>query len=168
MAIFRAGGLVQYDTPEAILTRPRNKFIHDFVGADRALKVLSLIKAKDTMNATPRNVFKYDTPAGDVLRELEDKKFSTGIVLQDSKPLGYVTPKILKYEEGPVGDVAERFPILIEDHIPVRDVLANMLMEDMAVYPVVDENGDFQGTIRYTTIQHHILQLYKDDAENGD
>jgi osmoprotectant transport system ATP-binding protein len=43
IAILRDGGrLAQYDTPEAILERPADGFVERFVGADRALKRLSL------------------------------------------------------------------------------------------------------------------------------
>jgi osmoprotectant transport system ATP-binding protein len=43
IAILREGGLLaQYDTPQAILTRPADEFVAQFVGADRALKRLSL------------------------------------------------------------------------------------------------------------------------------
>jgi len=34
----REGKIVQYDTPEEILAHPQNRFVSDFVGADRALK----------------------------------------------------------------------------------------------------------------------------------
>jgi osmoprotectant transport system ATP-binding protein len=40
IVIMESGKLVQYDTPEAILSKPANKFVHDFVGVDRALKRL--------------------------------------------------------------------------------------------------------------------------------
>jgi osmoprotectant transport system ATP-binding protein len=43
IAILREGGrLVQYDTPRAILERPADDFVAQFVGPDRALKALSL------------------------------------------------------------------------------------------------------------------------------
>ncbi|MDE3190945.1 MAG: ABC transporter ATP-binding protein [Acidobacteriota bacterium] len=43
IAIFRRGGrLAQYDTPQAILERPADEFVAEFVGADRALKALAL------------------------------------------------------------------------------------------------------------------------------
>jgi osmoprotectant transport system ATP-binding protein len=43
IAILREGGrLAQYDTPEAILRRPADDFVAQFVGADRALKALAL------------------------------------------------------------------------------------------------------------------------------
>jgi osmoprotectant transport system ATP-binding protein len=45
IAILRAGRLVQYDTPEAILARPADAFVEEFVGVDRVLKRLSLLAA---------------------------------------------------------------------------------------------------------------------------
>ncbi len=45
VAIMRDGKLVQYDTPDRLLAAPANAFVADFVGADRALRRLSLVKA---------------------------------------------------------------------------------------------------------------------------
>jgi osmoprotectant transport system ATP-binding protein len=53
IAIMRAGRLIQYDTPQAILARPADAFVEAFVGSDRALKRLSLLVVSDhaTQNA---------------------------------------------------------------------------------------------------------------------
>ena len=45
IAILRDGALVQYDTPQALLARPADAFVESFVGADRALKRLALVRA---------------------------------------------------------------------------------------------------------------------------
>ena len=43
IAILREGGvLAQYDTPDAILARPADEFVEQFVGEDRALRRLAL------------------------------------------------------------------------------------------------------------------------------
>lgn len=39
--------LVQYDSPEKILLNPKNEFVKDFVGRDRALKCLQLLTVDD-------------------------------------------------------------------------------------------------------------------------
>jgi len=44
IAVMRAGRLVQYAPPAELLARPADDFVRDFVGADRALKRLSLIR----------------------------------------------------------------------------------------------------------------------------
>ena len=53
IAIMRAGKLVQYDTPEVILARPADPFVESFVGADRALKRLSLLAVDGYANNEP-------------------------------------------------------------------------------------------------------------------
>jgi osmoprotectant transport system ATP-binding protein len=47
VAILRAGRLVQYAKPEALLARPADAFVAEFVGADRALKRLALLRVAD-------------------------------------------------------------------------------------------------------------------------
>jgi osmoprotectant transport system ATP-binding protein len=48
IAILREGGiLAQYDTPDAILARPADEFVEQFVGEDRALRRLALRRVGD-------------------------------------------------------------------------------------------------------------------------
>ena len=49
IAIFRDGRLIQYDTPDNILAHPADAFVADFVGGDRTLKRLRLVKVADAM-----------------------------------------------------------------------------------------------------------------------
>jgi osmoprotectant transport system ATP-binding protein len=51
IAIMRDGKIVQYDTPDAILSHPADEFVANFVGIDRALKRLSLFSVADAMRA---------------------------------------------------------------------------------------------------------------------
>src|SRR5207302_9215838 len=55
VAIFRAGKLEQFDSPDTILAHPASSFIADFVGTDRTLKRLRLVKVGDALQpACPR------------------------------------------------------------------------------------------------------------------
>jgi osmoprotectant transport system ATP-binding protein len=49
IAIMNSGKIVQYDTPDAILSHPADAFVESFVGIDRALKRLSLFTVSDIM-----------------------------------------------------------------------------------------------------------------------
>lgn len=49
VAIMKDGKLVQYDTPDRLLASPADEFVADFVGADRALRRLSLVQARDAV-----------------------------------------------------------------------------------------------------------------------
>jgi osmoprotectant transport system ATP-binding protein len=51
IAIMRSGRIVQYDTPNAVLSHPADAFVENFVGSDRALVRLSLFTVGDAMSA---------------------------------------------------------------------------------------------------------------------
>ncbi len=58
VAIMRDGRVEQHDTPDRLLARPADAFVADFVGADRALRRLSLTRVSDASqpDAAPENV----------------------------------------------------------------------------------------------------------------
>jgi osmoprotectant transport system ATP-binding protein len=51
VAVLRDGELVQYDTPEDLLGKPKNAFVESFIGEDRVLKQLSAMSVREVMNA---------------------------------------------------------------------------------------------------------------------
>jgi osmoprotectant transport system ATP-binding protein len=53
IAIMKDGALVQCDPPERLLAAPKNDFIAEFVGADRALKRLALVTAGAAAESAP-------------------------------------------------------------------------------------------------------------------
>lgn len=165
IAIFNQGRLIQYDTPEIILTQPKNKFVSDFVGADRALKVLGLLRVSDVINRKPKNIIQAADRSQDVLQKLKTKRSRYGIVIDQNKPIGSVTQKSLQYEEGPVRDVVEPFPIFLREKIPLRDALSSMLMYNTATLCVVDGDKNFAGTITYNDIQKAVKASYADETE---
>jgi osmoprotectant transport system ATP-binding protein len=166
IAIFEKGRLVQYDTPEIILTRPKNKFVSDFVGADRALKVLGLMQVTDIINRKPKNIIQGTDNSQEALHFMNTKEIRYGIVIERNRPIGFVTRKSLKYEEGPVREVVESYPLFLREKTSLRDVLSFMLMYDLATFCVVDEDKNFAGTVTYNDIQKAVKAIYADEAEN--
>ncbi|MGE0877223.1 MAG: ABC transporter ATP-binding protein [Acidimicrobiia bacterium] len=54
IAILHEGGvLAQYDTPQAILARPASEFVAGFVGSDRALKRMSVVRVRQLVLTPP-------------------------------------------------------------------------------------------------------------------
>ncbi|MFC6725062.1 ABC transporter ATP-binding protein, partial [Halobium palmae] len=49
IAIMRDGELVQYDTPTALLDAPETTFVEEFVGPDRTLKRLRVLRVEEIM-----------------------------------------------------------------------------------------------------------------------
>ena len=49
IAVLNEGKLVQYDTPTALLNDPKTKFVEDFIGPDRTLKRLRVLRVEEVM-----------------------------------------------------------------------------------------------------------------------
>ena len=80
IAIMKDGALVQYDTPEAILSAPANSFVEAFVGADRALKRLALIPVSAALEASALASVPVESIAGDrSLRDALARMFTLGV-----------------------------------------------------------------------------------------
>ena len=95
VAIMQDGRLVQYDTPDRLLAAPVNAFVADFVGADRALRRLSLVRAADA--AEPGEAQDgFALPGSLSVREvlsalLAEARDAATILGEGGKPLGQIT-----------------------------------------------------------------------------
>jgi osmoprotectant transport system ATP-binding protein len=92
IAILKQGGfLAQYDTPENTLSNPNSEFVASFVGNDRILKRLSLLRVGD-MELEPVNGGAEDLPriserltVRDALSELIGSGSTKGVVEKDGE-----------------------------------------------------------------------------------
>ena len=105
VAVLRQGGrLAQYDSPDAILGRPIDDFVAQFVGADRGLKRLSLRRVGDLpllppskgvqLNGNP--VARRDMPLRDALSLMLSEAGSQLVVVDEAKePVGLITADLI-------------------------------------------------------------------------
>jgi osmoprotectant transport system ATP-binding protein len=95
IAIMRDGSLVQYDTPEAILAQPADAFVSSFVGSDRALKRLALVRAEEALETGAAPAHGHAISADTSLRDALAAMFGAGVdtlaVVRDGEPIGLVT-----------------------------------------------------------------------------
>ncbi|MGO4404576.1 ABC transporter ATP-binding protein [Bosea sp. RAF48] len=100
VAIMRDGKLVQYDTPDRLLAAPADDFVADFVGADRALRRLSLVSAADAVE--PGHALDgFELPGSLQLRGVLSALLAEGrdaatIVDEHGRPLGQITLAALR------------------------------------------------------------------------
>ena len=160
IAIFQGGRLIQYDIPEAILTCPVNEYVADFVGSDRTLKVLGLLKVGEAMNKDGKHIIRSSENTREALKFLEDNEFNSIIVVRESKPLGYVKAESLIKEDTKIGNIVEPFPSIIKEDDTLRDLLSCMLVNDVEYFPVMDGQGNLAGTVCYHDIKKYILDIY--------
>ena len=91
IAILREGGiLAQHDTSENILADPNSELVYPFVGADRVLKMLSLLRVSDaelgpTNGADDLPRLGDQMTLRDALSELIGSGVERGAVVSDSE-----------------------------------------------------------------------------------
>jgi osmoprotectant transport system ATP-binding protein len=101
IAILKDGALVQYDTPERILAAPADSFVEAFVGADRALKRLSLIAVASVCepwpDIPPPNTIAAEATLRDALaRMLEADVDRLAVVDADERFVGALTLQAIR------------------------------------------------------------------------
>jgi osmoprotectant transport system ATP-binding protein len=78
VAIMRDGQLVQCDPPERLLAAPKDAFIAEFVGADRALKRLALVTAGAAVETAPAPAGAPEVAATGSLRDVLSLLLASG------------------------------------------------------------------------------------------
>lgn len=152
IAIMNSGRLVQYDTPEAILAKPANKFVHDFVGTDRALKRLSRISIEGFIK-TPPSV-KISVSINEALSAIGNRR-SLWAVDDNGRLVGWIDRASLSEAtsvrkmvvEGNVDEIA------IRNSATLREALSRMLGQGVKGIPVVDENRRLIGEVTLSDIE---------------
>ena len=149
IAILQRGGiLAQYDTPASILANPASEFVERFVGADRGLKRLSLVRVRDLELIEPVIV-----PVGgdraEVRRRLEGMDGADHALLVDEqrRPLGWIDHHELA-GSGPIDEsAATPGAPTVQPETTLRDALSAMLGSSVQLGVVVDERDRVLGLV---------------------
>jgi osmoprotectant transport system ATP-binding protein len=165
IALLDAGRLVQFGTPEELLTSPKNQFVKDFVGADRALKRLDLLRVKDAMIENP--VHCTDTDAAEsVARAMQEKELNYLLVADaDDHLRGYVTLRDIFDYAGKVGDRTKPMTLTVGPQQNLKDALSKMLTYDIGIVVAVDDAGRLMGVLNTMTLAKVVGQTY--DEQGG-
>jgi len=146
IAVLSKGGVVeQYDTPAEILGRPATPFVADFVGADRGVRRLAVVKVEAEDLAQPPVV----SPSADmekVRRVAADSDAKTAVVVDaDGRLVGWVSAA--PGTEGSVETHTEPFAVQVPLGTTLRAALGEMLQHDVRWVPVVDESDRYLGVL---------------------
>jgi len=152
IALLKDGRLIQTGLPDELLNRPADEFVKSFVGADRVLKRLNLLKVKDAMMTNPVHCRNEDS-SEKVLEQMVRNDLAFLIVTdRDLRLLGYVNQYDLRGHKGVVGDVARKLTLTVSPERNLKEALSQMLSYDLGILVVVDENGRIQGVLNSTTL----------------
>jgi osmoprotectant transport system ATP-binding protein len=169
IAIMKQHGRVeQYATPAEILMSPANEFVEDFVGADRALKRLSLLRVADidlwrAPNARPGQ------STGEVRAQLAAPDVEVPYALlvdADERPQGWLTQRDLAGDTVPASADAPLGPVLETGDV-MRDALADLLQGESMYAAVVDHDGRIVGILSIEIISEYLASSDAKIDERG-
>jgi osmoprotectant transport system ATP-binding protein len=156
IAILREGGrLAQYATPAELLMAPADGFVEDFVGADRALKRLSLLRVAD-IDLWEAPLAHVGQATSEVRAKLDGAEVPHPLVIDSARrPIGWLSEGDLRQETVPAHPDASPDPIVELDDV-MRDALSDLLQAETLYAPVVDGGGRIAGVLSVEIISEFL------------
>jgi len=146
IAVLSKGGVLeQYDTPAQILGRPQTPFVADFVGADRGVRRLAVVRIEAEDLAEPPVV--APTATMEEARSVGVGSAARTVVVVDDQGrlIGWVS--LAPGMDGPVETHVEKFAAQVPLGTTLRTALAEMLQHDVRWIPVVDDADRYLGVL---------------------
>jgi osmoprotectant transport system ATP-binding protein len=157
IAILKKGGrLAQYATPAELLMAPADDFVEDFVGADRALKRLALMRVRD-IDLWQAPLAFVGQAMGEVRAKLEGAEVPHALLVDsERRPLGWLSDSDLQADTVPQIPDSGPEPILDLDDV-MRDALADLLQSETQYAPVADAQGRIAGVLSVEIISDFLV-----------
>jgi osmoprotectant transport system ATP-binding protein len=151
------GKVEQYATPAEILMAPANEFVEDFVGADRALKRLALMRVRD-INLWKAPHAHPGRPTSEVraLLDAPDVEVPYALLVDEhERPQGWLTERDLAGDTVPATADAPLGPVLETGDV-MRDALADLLQGESMYAAVIDHSGAVVGILSVEIISEFL------------
>jgi osmoprotectant transport system ATP-binding protein len=156
IAVMREGGRVaQYATPAELLMAPADEFVEDFVGADRALKRLALMRVSD-IDLWEAPLAHVGQATVEVRAKLRDAEVPYPLLVDaERRPQGWLSERDLEAETVPARPDSPLGPLLDLDDV-MRDALADLLQGEAQYAAVTDRGGQIAGVLSVEIISEFL------------
>ena len=146
----RDGQIAQLAAPAALLRNPADDFVRQFVGGDRAMRLLKLAVVRDLTDRRVTSA-RRDTPVDEARRAMAAAGADTLIVTgPDGTFDSVVHVRDLDGRTGTLTGIPSRpHPTAAADE-SLHDAMSRMLTGGVAWLPVVDGGNRFDGVITMT------------------
>ena len=160
IAIFNAGKLVQFGTPEEILTNPINEFVENFIGHDRVVKKLNLFHAAEAMQ--PVRCLVHENELLNAAQKMKDTGTEVAFLLNEvGKSCGHITLADLKeFGEDLVGlrkKVLRTEKAFVQSTTSLPDALSLLLEYDVDYLGIL-KGEELQGMLSFKDIRKHVYR----------
>lgn len=162
IAIFRSGQLVQYSEPDDLLAAPKNDFVESFLGDDRALKRLNLVKVGDIISGDMATVKPGDS-LEKALSLMDEYGYQWSILLvnENNEPIGMVPRSTARVTRGYCRDHYQPVPAMINIADTLRKATSLMFAEDTTWLPCIDDSGQVCGQITQRAMTRHLGSRFR-------
>lgn len=155
IAILKDGELVQFNSPEQILSQPANEFVEGFIGKNRIYQNPEYIPVTDVMRDNPSTSYPDRTP-GKALAFMRQRKTDTLLVGDESNTLlGIVSAYDLAAKMEGIRTIEEimTWPsVLLQDTATARDALSLITQAPHGVIPVTTADGKIAGIVTRSSL----------------
>ncbi len=152
IALMREGVLVQYADPAELLGAPKDEFVRDFIGADRVLKGLRLLRAKNVMKMPPFLVNVGEDPM-QVKQRMEKAGLRWSMLVEDGdRFLGWVTCDDIEPSR-PIREIIAPPTVTATPDTPINEALSLMLSSAIGTLAILDENERLVGVLSFDIIR---------------
>jgi osmoprotectant transport system ATP-binding protein len=144
---------------------PANRFVEDFVGADRALKRLSLQRVRD-VDLWKAPLVRVGEPVAEARAKAADSEVRYPLLVDENgRPIGWLSERALQGERV-TEDLRSKAETLIDLDDVLRDALSDLLADEAQYGPVVNERGEVAGVLSIELLAH-ALQAPPDEVPSG-
>jgi len=167
IAVFREGKLVQYSAPDDLLAAPKNSFVESFLGEDRALKRLNLVRVHEIITDEIGTVSPGDTLES-ALAGIDDFGYQNSILMVNDRgqPAGIISRSVARTTKGYCRDHFQAVPAVIGLDDDLRKAASLMFAHDITWLPCVDDDGKVCGQITQRAMTRHLGARFR--ASQGD
>ena len=149
IAVMQVGGhLVQFDRPERILARPKDKFVESFIGVDRGIRWLSFFKAEQLSLRSTAMVL--TTASADEAREVAADEGTQWLLAldPDRRPVGWLQAAQLNGKVSiDIADLRSLGHTFKPGEDSLRAALDASVLSPAGVAVAVDEDGVVLGVV---------------------
>jgi osmoprotectant transport system ATP-binding protein len=179
VAVFQTGGiLAQFGSPLEILAGPASEFVARFVGQDRGLKRLSLLRVSDVPLATPVTA-RIGEPTAEARQRVASVPYRYLLIVDAAnRPQGWAAEDDLAGSDAVTAEMANPVSPLFNKRTTLKDALSMMLDADVQTGIVVDRTQAVQGLVTIEAVARKMregehatafdeLALLAEDGEDG-
>jgi len=163
IAILKVGELVQADTPEELLANPKNQFVTDFIGVDRAIKILDLFSTDEVM-WTEAPVISKQNMQEEAQKLIEKGEEGIPVIVEDEQGNKFWFDLDELENELSLEEIIRPLEITLEPTNSIKLAMARMLEHNNdAVLISGDDEEEEPGILTLKGIRNYVYRICASD-----